>query len=53
MMCEGFNKIQIFGDYEGANIGMATINKQNDKVSILVRSDTNTKGCVHWFNFGV
>lgn len=50
---ESFNNIKILGDFEGANIGPCTINKTQDKVSFLLKSDTNTKGCMHWFMFGV
>ena len=41
------------GDFECANIGIATINAKNDKVQILLKSDSNTKGCIHWFEFNV
>jgi hypothetical protein len=50
---QSFEKVQVMGDFESANISHTTINKANDRVQILLRSDTNTKGCTHWFMFTV
>lgn len=50
---ESYSNIKILGDFESANIGPCAINKAQDKVSFLLKSDTNTKGCMHWFMFAV
>jgi len=44
-----FEKISLFGDFENANISAASIDVANTQLMILLRSDTNTKGCLHWF----
>ncbi len=48
---EQFDKVHIFGDFENANIGCCCFNKKQNAVQILLKSDTNTKGCLHWFMF--
>lgn len=44
-----FEKISIFGDFENSNISAASIDVANTHLMILLRSDSNTKGCLHWF----
>ncbi|KAL4452873.1 hypothetical protein ABPG74_002438 [Tetrahymena malaccensis] len=51
--CREFDKIMVVGDYENSNIFSCSINKSNDQLMILLKSDSNTKGCVHWFQFTV
>lgn len=46
-----FEKIFVFGDYENSNISSASIDVANTQLMILLRSDSNTKGCLHWFSF--
>lgn len=43
----------IQGDYESANIGACAQSNKEDKINVLLRSDVNTKGCIHWFMFTV
>ncbi|EAR98396.2 zinc carboxypeptidase family protein (macronuclear) [Tetrahymena thermophila SB210] len=51
--CRDFDKIMVMGDYENSNIFSCSINKSNDQLMVLLKSDSNTKGCVHWFQFTV
>ncbi len=44
--------IEIFADYECANIGKIIYCSHN-KIKLLIKSDTNTKGFAQWFSFGV
>lgn len=48
-----FSKISVMGDYESANIGICVQGLKEDRINILLRSDINTKGCIHWFMFTV
>jgi hypothetical protein len=46
--------IEISGDFECSNINLSIKNEKDDlHYMILNRSDTNTSGCLHWFNFQV
>jgi len=46
-----FNKLSILSDFESSNIGICVQNKREDRMNILLKSDTNTNGCIHWFYF--
>lgn len=47
------HKFSVLGDFEGSNIHSCQINRKGDKCNLLIKSDTNTKGCTHWFMFAV
>ncbi|KAL4432359.1 hypothetical protein ABPG74_011118 [Tetrahymena malaccensis] len=49
----GFDTFTVLGNFESSNINFCTVDKKESKCQILLRSDTNTKGCLHWFMFTV
>ncbi|KAL4478961.1 hypothetical protein ABPG72_019398 [Tetrahymena utriculariae] len=49
----GFDTFTVLGNFESSNINFCTVDKKETKCQILLRSDTNTKGCLHWFMFTV
>ena len=48
-----FNSFTVLGNHESSNIGFCAVNQTESKCQILLRADTNTKGCLHWFMFTV